>query len=150
MLCRDREAACGPVESTLAHLEARDSFGTISVHIHVRSDGPGPKLGLGLYARDMSSGRQGRYWMDTPSNWTACIERMVKERLAVQDKVAALENWWSGAEPLFGRPDRFVLVRGVHRVKLVATGDRADQVKANVFPLLRSPTQVGATPAGLL
>lgn len=47
MLCRDRAAACGPVESTLAHLEARDSFGTISAHLHVRSDGPGPKLGLG-------------------------------------------------------------------------------------------------------
>ena len=60
------------------------------------------------------------------------------------------ENWSSGAEPLFGSPGRFVLVRGVHRVKLGASEDRVDQLKAYGFPQSRSPTQVGATAARLL
>ena len=137
------------VESTLAHLEARNGFGTIAVHLDVRSDGLGPKLGLGLYARDISWLQGGRYWLDSPSNWTAFIESMREERLAVPEKLTALENWSSGAELLFGRSGRFVLVRGVHHVKLVATEDRIDQVKAYVFLLMCSPEQVGPTPAEL-
>lgn len=87
--------------------------------------------------------------MDTPSNWTAFVERMPEERLAVREKLAALENWSSGAEPLFGRPGRFVLVRGVRRVELVRTEDRVDQLTACVFLVLRSPAQIGATAARL-
>lgn len=134
------------VAYTLAHLEAHDSFGTIAVHLDVRSDGLGPKLGLGLYARDMAWLREGRYWLDAPSNWTAFIKSLREERLAVPEKLAALENWSSGAELLFGRSGQLVLVRGVHHVKLVATEDRIDQVKAYVFLLMCSPTRVGPTP----
>jgi len=138
------------VESTLAHLEARNGFGTIAVHLDVRSDGLGPKLGLGLYARDLSWLQGGRYWLDSPSNWTPFIESMHEERLAVPEKLAALKNWSSGAELLFGRSGRFVLVRGVHHVKLVATEDRVDQVKAYVFLLMCSPEQVGPARDDLL
>jgi len=134
------------LESTLAHLKARDSFGTIAVHLDVRSDGLGPKLGLGLYARDIAWLQGGRYWLDAPSNWTAFIESMREERLAVPEKLAALENWSSGAELLFGSSGRFVLVRGVHHVKLVLAEDRVDQVKAYVFLLMCSPMQIGQTP----
>ena len=138
------------LESTLAHLEACDSFGTIAVHLDVRSDGLGPKLGLGLYARDTAWLQRGRYWLDSPSNWTAFIETMREERLAVPEKLAALGNWSSGADLLFGKAGQFVLVRGVHHVKLVATEDRVDQVKAYVFLLMCSPEQAGPTPAELL
>lgn len=138
------------VESMLAHLEVRDSFGTIAVHLDVRSDGLGPRLGLGLYARDMSWLQGGRYWLDSPGNWTAFIESMREQQLAAPEKLAALENWSSGAELLFGRSGQFVLVRGVHHVKLVATEDRVDQVKAYVFLLMCSPGKAGPKPAELL
>lgn len=138
-----------PLQSTLANLEACESFGTIAVHLDVRSDGLGPKLGLGLYARDTSWLQSGRYWLDSPGNWTAFIDSMREERLAVPEKLAALENWSSGAELLFGKSGRFVLVRGVHHVKLVAMEDRVDQVKAYVFLLMCSPEQAGPMPGEL-
>ena len=127
------------VESTLAYLETRDSFGTIAVHLDVRSDGAGPKLGLSLYGRDIGWLKGGRYWLDSPSHWTAFIESMRTQRLGVPEKLSALANWSSGSELLFGKSGRFVLIRGVHHVKLVVSNDRIEQVKAYVFLLMCAP-----------
>lgn len=134
------------VESTLARLEACDCFGTIAVHLDVRAGGAGPRLGLSLYGRDIGWLRGGRYWLDSPSYWTAFIESMRKQRLAVAEKLSALANWSSGSELLFGKSGKFVLIRGVHHVKLVVSEDRIEQVKAYVFLLLCTPPKTVSPP----
>ena len=47
-------------------------------------------------------------------------------------------------EALFGKSGPFLLMRGIHHVKLVLAGGRFEQVKAYVFMLL-----LGSMPAGL-
>ena len=127
------------VESTLARLEAHECFGTVAVHLDVRSGGAGPRLGLSLYGRDIGWLQGGRYWLDSPSYWTAFIESMRNQQLAVSEKLSALANWSSGSELLFGKSGKYVLIRGVHHVKLVMSGDRIEQVKAYVFLLMCTP-----------
>lgn len=127
------------VKSTLSRLEARDSFGSVAVHFDVRSGGVGSTLGLGLYARDIDWLKGGRYWLDDPSNWTAFIDAMRNELIAIPEKLLALAKWSSGAQSLFGRSGRFVLIPGVHHVKLVLTENRLEQIKAYVFLLMCSP-----------
>lgn len=127
------------VRSTLTRLQDRGISCGIAVQLDVDSGGVGPTLGIGLYARDTSWLKEGRYWTDEPGNWEAFIACMRDEPIAVGEKLSALAHWSSGgARQLFGKSGPFVLVRGVHHVKLVVTHTRLTQVKAYVFLMLCS------------
>ena len=59
-------------------------------------------------------------------------------------KLSTLAGWLSGADALFCRLfGTFVLMRGIHHVKLVVSGDRIKQIKGYVIFLLCSWSQDG-------
>lgn len=131
------------IASVLSRLEDRAAFARLTVHLDVRAGAVGPKLGVGVVSRNMDAILDGRYWLDTPSGWSAFADVMREDGLAVADKLSALAEWASGARLLFGRSGAFVLVRGVHHAKLLVAGDRIQQVKAYVFLLLCSYPPAG-------
>lgn len=130
------------VSSTVSHFEKLRAFVNVGVHFDVRGIGLGPTLGLSFLAKDRMSNDPG-YWVDKPDQWTALFDGLREEDLAVPEKLAELTKWSSGAETLFGASGTFLLMRGLHHVKLVLTGDRFEQVKAYVFLLLCSWSQSG-------
>ena len=130
------------VASTVSRFEERHAFVNMGVHFDVRGGGLSPTLGLSFLAKDRTPKDPG-YWVDKPDQWTALIDGLREEGLAVPEKLSELTKWSSGAEILFGHSGEFVLLRGIHHVKLVLTGDRIEQVKAYVFLLLCTWPQGG-------
>ena len=124
------------VRATLSPLEERGAFAHMGVHFDLRAHGVGPRLGISLFARKAE-------WLKDVRHWTALIDGMREQRLAVAEKLSALADTSSGAEALFGRSGPFVLLRGIHHIKLSLVEDRVEQTKAYVFLLL-----MGSAPGG--
>ena len=124
------------VHATLSPLEERGAFAHMGVHFDLRAHGVGPRLGISLFARKAE-------WLKDVRHWTALIDGMREQRLAVAEKLSALAGSSSGAEALFGRSGPFVLLRGIHHIKLSLVEERVEQTKAYVFLLL-----MGSAPGG--
>ncbi|MCY3750967.1 MAG: hypothetical protein OXG54_06160 [Gammaproteobacteria bacterium] len=125
------------VDSTVSRFEKRSAFVNMAVHFDVRASGLGPTLGLSFLTKDRKA-KDPRYWVDTPQQWTVLLDCIREEGLAVPEKLSEMANWQSGAETLFGSSGNFVLMRGIHHIKLVLEGDRFGQVKAYIFLLVCS------------
>ena len=125
------------VASTVSRLEERGAFLHMGVHVDIREGGLGPTLGLSLFTRDREP-KDGRYWLDRPDYWTVLIDAIREEGLGVPEKLSELARWPSYVETLFCESGAFVLMRGIHHVKLVVNGGRVGQAKGYVFLLMCS------------
>ncbi len=124
--------------ATLARLAERGGFVEMGVHLDVDAGGVGPTLGLSYLAKERRA-KDPRHWLDRPDLWTAFIDGLREESLAVPEKLSALAKWAPGPTTLFGVLGPFVLLRGVHHIKLVLAGDRIEQVKGYPFMALLTP-----------
>ena len=129
----EREAAA----ATLSRLEERGGFIGMGAHLDVHSGGLGPALGLSFLAKERVS-KDPRYWLDEPSLWTGFIDSLRAEGLGVEEKLSAFAKWPAAPTTLFGASGSFVLLRGIHHVKLVLTDGRFEQVKGYVYLILIS------------
>lgn len=123
------------VAATMARFEKRGGVVELGVHLDVHADGLGPTLGLSCLAKERRA-KDPHHWLDPPNLWTAFIDGLLEEGLAVPEKLSALANWSPGPTTLFGASGPFVLLRGIHHIKLVLTEDRVDQVKGYPFLVL--------------
>ncbi len=123
------------VESVVARLEERAAFVNLGVHFDVYANGLGPALGLSFLAKNREP-NDPRYWVDSPGQWALFLEGLHEAGLGEREKLSAVADWSSGAEALFCRSGTFVLLRGIHHIKLVMVGDRIKQVKGYVFVLI--------------
>ena len=131
------------VASTMSQFENRGTFVNMGVHFDVHADGLGPKLGLSFLAKNRKP-NDPRYWVDSPQQWTAFLDGLGEAALGDSEKLSALAGWSAGAQALFCRSGTFVLMRGIHHIKLVLVGDRFEQAKAYVFLLVCSWPEGGA------
>jgi len=128
------------VAATVSRFEERGGFVELGLHLDVHADGLGPTLGLSCLAKERVA-KDPRHWLDRPDLWTAFIDGLREEGLAVPEKLSALANWTTAPTTLFGRLGPFVLLRGIHHIKLVLAGDRIEQVKGYPFmALLGTPS----------
>lgn len=125
------------VESTVSSFKTRDAFAHMGVHFDVHASGVGPTLGLSFVTQDKNP-EEGRYWLDSPKYWTALFDGMRAEGLGIPDKLSEVANWPAEAEVLFDESGSFVLLRGIHHIKLVWNKNRIEKVKAYVFLLMGS------------
>ena len=105
------------------------------MNIDVREDGLGPTLGLTLIVRQRYT-KDSRYWLDALTDWDPFLEAMGQEDIVVPGKLAAHGGWVSRPTTLFAKSGRYVLLRGIHHIKLVISGKRLGQAKAYVFMVL--------------
>ena len=131
------------VASTVLHFEKREAFVNMGLHFDVSADGLGPKLGLSFLAKNRKP-NDPRYWVDSPRQWTAFLDGLGDAGLGDSEKLSALAGWSAGAQALFCGSGTFVLMRGIHHIKLVLTEDRFEQAKAYVFLLVCSWPEGGA------
>ena len=119
------------VASTLAPLEARHAFVSLGAHLDVQADGVGPTLGLSLYAGEQQ-------WLQGGQHWTDLIEGLRESRLALPEKLSALQDWAVKPGTLAGKSGAFVTVQGIHHLKITLAGDCIGPVKGYIFLLLLS------------
>ena len=139
-VCSFLEEICWPgnvatVETVLARFSERTHVVRTGVNVDVQADGIGPALGLTPIVKQRYTADP-RAWIDGLTDWQPVLEALRHEDRVVAEKVAALAGWVSQPTILFGRTGRFVLLRGIHHLKLVIAGDRVEQIKAYVYMVL--------------
>ncbi len=123
------------VDAVISRFKERANIVRTGVNVDVREEGLGPTLGLTLIVKQRYT-KDSRYWLDGLTDWDPFLEALGREELVVPEKLAELAGWVSKATPLFGKSGRFVLMRGIHHIKLVISGDQLREAKAYVFMVL--------------
>ena len=123
------------VESVIERFGERANIVRTGANIDVLEEGVGPTLGLTLIVKQRYT-KDSRYWLDGLTDWDPFLEALRHEDIVVPEKLAALAGWVSKPSMLFGKSGRYVMLRGIHHIKLVISGDRLRQAKAYVFMVL--------------
>ena len=123
------------VDSVIARFNERANIVRTGANIDVQEKGVGPTLGLTLIVKQRFT-KDSRYWLDGLTDWDPFLEALSHEDLVVPEKLAALAGWVSKPSTLFGKSGTFLLLRGIHHIKLVVSGDQLRKAKAYVFMVL--------------
>ena len=123
------------VDAVISRFKERADIVRTGANIDVQADGLGPALGLTLIVKQRYT-KDSRYWLDGLTDWDPFLEALGHEDLVVPEKLNALAGWVSKPTTLFAKSGRFVLLRGIHHIKLVISEDRLDKAKAYVFMVL--------------
>ena len=123
------------VDSVIARFRERANIVRVGVNIDVQDKGVGPTLGLTLIVKQRYT-KDSRYWLDGLTDWDPFLAALSHEDLVVPEKLEALADWVSKPTPLFAKSGRYVMLRGIHHMKLVISDDRLRKAKAYVFMVL--------------
>ncbi|MDE2936558.1 MAG: hypothetical protein OXP37_06935 [Chloroflexota bacterium] len=123
------------VETVLERFSERTQIVRTGLNVDVRTDGIGPTLGLTPIVKQRYAD-DARVWIDGLTDWQPVLDALRREDGVATEKVAALAGWVSQPTMLFGKTGLFVLLRGIHHIKLVIAGDRVEQIKAYVYMVL--------------
>ncbi len=106
----------------------------LGVGFDVSAAGLEPTLELQVFSADTIYDRKG--WFKDRECWTAFIDGLREERLAVPAKLPGPAPWSFGASMLFGRSGAFLLLQRIHHFSIVLTRNGAEHVRAHVFVLM--------------
>ena len=123
------------VEAVISRFKERAEIVRSGANIDLQEEGLGPTLGLTLIVKQRYT-KDSRYWLDGLTDWDPFLEALGHEELVVPEKLDALGGWVSRPTTLFAKTGRFVLLRGIHHIKLVISEDRLQKAKAYVFMVL--------------
>ncbi|MCE2493737.1 MAG: hypothetical protein J4F40_14225 [Alphaproteobacteria bacterium] len=127
--------AISAVDSVITRFKERANIVRSGVNIDVRAQSLGPTLGLTLIVKQRYT-KDSRYWLDGLTDWDPFLKALSHEDIVVPEKLAALAGWVSKPTTLFAKSGRYVLLRGIHHIKLVISGERLQHAKAYVFMVL--------------
>lgn len=128
------------VDSVIARFRERVNIARIGLNIDVQEDGIGPTLGITPIVKQRYT-KDSRYWLDGLTEWTPFLEALDHEDIVFSDKIKALADWVSKPTPLFARSGRYIVLRGIHHVKLVISGNQLQKAKAYLFMVLSGAVQ---------
>ncbi len=77
-----------------------------------------------------------RYWIDDPDVWSTFINALRQEEWVINEKLDALARWVSKPKILFGKASNYILMRGIHHMKIVVSEGQTLKAKAYVFMVL--------------
>ena len=123
------------VDALISRFKERADIVRTGANVDVREEGVGPTLGLTLIVKQRYT-KDSRYWLDGLTDWDPFLQALRHENLVVPEKVEALADWVSKPTTLFAKSGQFLLLRGIHHIKLVISGDQLRQAKAYVFMVL--------------
>ena len=123
------------VERVLGRFGERTQVARTGLNVDVQADGIGPTLGLTPIVKQRYAA-DSRVWIDARTDWQPALAALRYEDRVVPEKLDALADWVSQPTMLYGRTGLFILLRGIHHIKLVIAGNRVEQVKAYVYMVL--------------
>ena len=123
------------VASVIERFKQRANIVKVGVNIDVEEEGVGPTLGLTLIVKQRYT-KESRYWLDGLTDWDPFLNALSHEELVIPEKLAELAHWVSKPRMLFAKSGRYVLLRGIHHIKLVISENCLQKAKAYVFMVL--------------
>ncbi len=123
------------IASIVTRFRERMQFSKAGLNVDVEENSLGPTLGLTFIVKQRYTNHP-RYWLDGPGEWDPFLNALRQEELIVPEKIQALGDWVVKPSSLFGRSGRFILLRGIHHIKLVIRNGKLNGAKAYVFLVL--------------
>ncbi|MDE2739046.1 MAG: hypothetical protein OXH47_05915, partial [Paracoccaceae bacterium] len=123
------------VRKTIQSLQDRTQIPRYGINLNVQEDGLGQELGLTTMVKPRYTNDR-RYWLDDTDLWDSFLETLRQEEYVLNDKLLALKGWISKPEMNFSKSGCFVILRGIHHIKLVISNGSVSKVKAYVFMVL--------------
>ena len=123
------------VDSLIARFKERVNIARVGLNVDVRDNGLSPTLGLTLIVKQRYT-KDSRYWLDGLTDWNPFLEALGNEEIVVQEKLAELAHWVAKPTILYAKSGRFILLRGIHHIKLVISENEFLNAKAYVFMVL--------------
>ena len=123
------------VESLISRFRERVGIERTGLNIDVRENGLGPTLGMTLIVKQRFT-KDSRYWLDGLTDWEPFLNALSLEEIVVRKKLDELANWVSKPSPLFAKTGRYIMLRGIHHIKLVLSEGRLEKAKAYVFMVI--------------
>ena len=129
------------VNAVISRFRERANIVKTGANVDVRADGLGPTLGLTLIVKQRYT-KDSRYWVDGLTDWDPILEALGFEDFVVPEKLTALAGWASKPETLFARTGHFLMLRGIHHIKLVISGEKLEKAKAYIYMVLSGALRV--------
>ena len=123
------------VQKTIQSLQDRTQIARYGINLDVREDGLGQELGLTTMVKQRYTNDK-RYWLDDTDLWDSFLDVLMQDKCVLKDKLLALKGWMSKPEMNFTKSGCFVILRGIHHIKLVISEDQVNKAKAYVFMVL--------------
>ena len=123
------------VEAVLTRFNERAGIERTGLNLDVGAEGLGPTLGLTPIVKQRYADDP-RSWIDGLTDWQPLLDALGREEWVVAEKIRALGNWTSKPTTLFARTGRFVMLSGIHHIKLVVSGDQLKQAKGYIYMVL--------------
>ena len=123
------------VHAVMTRMTDRVRLAGFGLNINVQGDGLSPMLGFTPIVKRRYT-RDSRYFLDDISDWRPFLQALGQERIVHSDKLKALAGQVSKPTMLFAKSGRYVLLQGIHHIKLVIADNRLQKVKAYLFMVL--------------
>ena len=123
------------VESVISRFMKRTDVSRIGINIDVQESGVGPKIGLVLIVKQRYT-KDSRYWLDGLTDWDPFLKALEQEEIVFEEKLEELKRWVSKPTVLFAKSGRFILMRGIHHIKLVVGSEGLVNAKAYIYLIL--------------
>lgn len=127
------------VESVMSGFEDFLQDIKFGVHLDVSEKGIGASLGLTPQIKARFAHNR-RYFFDDLSEWAPLLDTLRRVDFLAEEKLRALEGMVSRPAPLFAKSGRYVLLRGIHHIKLAIAENRLAKAKAYIFMVILGDT----------
>ncbi len=125
------------VQGVVKDLQEHANIVQNGVNLDVQGENLGSVLGLTAMVKKRYT-NDPRYWLDDTDLWYPFLDVLSQVDIVIQGKLSALKGWTAKPELFYGKTGRFVVLRGIHHVKMVFSDGVLSKVKAYVFMVLTS------------
>ena len=123
------------VESIASNFRERAQIVRSGLNIDIQETGLSSSLGLTLIVKQRFT-KDSRYWLDGLTDWEPFLTALSYEDIVNPEKLRQIGSWTSKPSVLFAKSGRFVLLRGIHHIKLVVSENKLQKIKAYLFMVL--------------
>ena len=123
------------VDAIIARFAQRMPLARVGLNVDVGENAVEPTLGLILIIEQRQK-KDSRYWLDGLTDWNPVLQALSEEEIVIPEKLQALAGWTSKPTRLFASSGHYILLCGIHHIKLVIDQNGLVEVKAYVYMAL--------------
>lgn len=123
------------VDEIIARFARRMPLARVGLNVDIGEAAVKPTLGLILIVEQRQR-KDSRYWLDGLTDWNPVLQALSEEDIVIPDKLQALASWSSKPTRLFASSGHYIMLCGIHHIKLVIDQNGLVGVKAYVYMAL--------------
>lgn len=123
------------VDGIIARFAQRMPLAKVGLNVDVGEKSIEPTLGLILIVEQRQT-KDSRYWLDGLTDWNPVLQALGQENIIIPEKLQALASWPTKPTRLFASSGHYIMLCGIHHIKLVIDQKGLVGVKAYVYMAL--------------